>query len=137
MVHALRSVHQLLRPSGVLIDIRPLDERAEFLVAAGGQEHHAGWMQETDGGIEYPLAEAALNTARARGLFTLQAERSFQFQHHARSFAALRAYLVDTWSDALISPAIETEVERLLREAGPRAEVVLRETGWMRRLTVC
>ena len=134
MVHALRTVHGLLRPSAVLLDIRPLDERAEFLVLDGAEERHAGWMQETDGGIEYPRAEQAMRQAIAEGLFALEAERSFPFLHHAPDFPAMRAYLADTWSDALIDPAIETEARRLLGSAGRGAELVLRETGWMRRL---
>ncbi len=134
MVHALRSVHTLLRPSAALVDIRPLDERAEFIVVDDGLEHHAGWMRETDDGIEYRQAEQAMRDALAEGLFGLEAERSFPFLHHARTFPALRAYLADIWSDALIDPAVEMEAGRLLESAGPHAEVILRETGWMRRL---
>lgn len=134
MVHALRTVHGLLRPAAVLVDIRPLDERAEFLVIDRGTEQLAGLMRETDEGIEYRQAEAALRQAMSERLFALEAERSFPFIHHARSFPELRAYLEDTWSDAVIDPAIEAKTGRLLREAGPAAEAVLRETGWMRRL---
>jgi len=134
MVHALRSVHSLLRPSGALIDIRPLDERAEFIVVDTGVEHHAGWMRETDDGIEYRQAEQAMRDAFAENLFGLEAERSFPFIHHARTFPELRAYLEDIWSDAVMGPELEREAGRLLDAAAPGAEVVLRETGWMRKL---
>jgi len=134
MVHALRTVHGVLRPAAVLVDIRPLDERAEFIVVDAGVEHHAGWMRETDDGIEYRQAEQAMRDALAQGWFSVEAERSFPFLHHAATFPALRAYLADIWSDALIDPAVEVEADRLLASAGPDAEVVLRETGWMRKL---
>ena len=134
MVHALRTVHGLLRPGGVLLDIRPLDERAEFLVIDGGDDRLAGVMQETDEGIEYPQAEAAMRDAIGEGLFVLEAERAFPFIHHARTFPELRAYLEDIWSDAVMGPGLEREAGRLLEAAGPGAEMALRETGWMRRL---
>jgi len=134
MVHALRAVHGLLRPAAVLVDIRPLDERAEFLVIDRGAERLAGLMQETDEGIEYRQAEAAMRHAITEGLFAFEADRSFPFIHHARSFPELRGYLEDIWSDAVMGPELEREAGWLLASAGPGAEIVLRETGWMKKL---
>lgn len=132
MVHALRRVAATVAPGGQVIDIRALDEKAEFLVAG----RVCGVMRETDEGIEYRQAEAALREALALGIFRLAAEHPFTFRHHAPDLAAMRAYLADIWTDAIIDPQVARAVDEALAEAGPAAEVVLRERGWHRVLTV-
>jgi hypothetical protein len=151
MVHALRRVAGLVTPAGQVIDIRSLDEKAEFLVCADRavstsveqavnpacprHDVHAGWLNETDEGIEYRQAEAALQTALAEGVFVLLAQHRFAFRHHAPDLPAMRAYLAETWTDAIIEADVERAVTEAFQKAGGRAEVVLCETGWMRVLS--
>ncbi|HSK08562.1 MAG TPA: hypothetical protein VK911_03235 [Vicinamibacterales bacterium] len=130
MVHALRRVAGMVVPGGRVIDVRSLDERAEFLVGPSS----CGHLRETDEGIEYRQAELALQTALAAGVFTLESEHPFSFRHYAPGLAAMREYLAATWKDAVILPEVAHAVEAALAEAEPGAEVVLRETGWMRVL---
>ncbi|MBP1635777.1 MAG: hypothetical protein H6Q10_2351 [Acidobacteria bacterium] len=137
MVHALELAAGMLAPGGQVADIRALDERAEFLVPrpGGGPPRSCGFLRETDEGIEYRQAEAALKEALARGVLTLVSEQPFTFRHHASSLPAMRAYLADTWTDAIIDPDVAAAIEAALAAAGPGAELVLRESGWMRVLT--
>ena len=132
MVHALRFVHALLADNGCLVDVRPVSERAEFIVRGPGGPAHAGYLAETDEGIEYRRAEDALHTTVGLGLFVIDIERTFTFSHHARSLGVLRAHLAATWTDAVILPAVAGRVERLMAAGGEGTEVVLRETAWMR-----
>jgi hypothetical protein len=137
MVHALRRAAGMLAPGGQVIDIRALDEKAEFLVVAPGPAppRFCGLMRETDDGIEYGQAEAALTEALALGFLELAAEHPFTFRHHAPDLAAMRAYLAETWTDFIIGPDVERAVTGALAQAGPGAEVILREKAWMRVLT--
>jgi hypothetical protein len=134
MVHALRHVHRLLADGGCLIDIRPVNERAEFIVQGPAGSWHAGWLTETDDGIEYRRAEDALHEAIRSGLFVVDAERTFTFSHHASSLQALRAHLAATWTDAVIQPPVAERVERLMAAGAEGMEVVLWETAWTRVL---
>lgn len=134
MVHALEKVHGLLAPGGRLIDIHPPTERARFQVRVGTRLFHAGWMRETDEGIEYRNAERALKMAVSSGLFVVERQGSFEFLHHARTLDRLRQHLSETWSDAIIDDEVALRVETLLRRARGRGEVILRETARIRRL---
>ena len=134
MVHALQTVHGLLADAGCVVDIRPVDERAEFIVRGPRGTAHAGYLAETDEGIEYRRAEGAFRTAVDSGLFEVDVERTFTFSHHARSLEALRAHLAATWTDAVILPRVAERVAGLMAAGGEDAEVVLRETAWMRVL---
>ncbi len=133
MVHALRSVHNLLADHGCLVDVRPVNEQAEFIVRGPRGSAHAGYLAETDEGIEYRRAEDALHTTVGLGLFVIDVERTFTFSHHARSLEALRAHLAATWTDAVILPVVADRIERFMAD-GDGTEVVLRETAWMRVL---
>jgi len=131
MVHALRRAAGLLAPAGQVIDIRALDEKAEFLVAG----RLCGIMRETDDGIEYGQAEAALKEALSLGILDLAAEHPFTYRHHAPDLASMRAYLADTWTDAVIAPEVAEAIDEALAQGGPGSEIVLRERGWLRVLT--
>lgn len=137
MVHALRRAGGLLAPAGQAIDIRALDEKAEFLVVPGGTSppRFCGIMRETDDGIEYGQAEAALKEALALGIFTLVGEHRFTFRHHASDLPSMRAYLADTWTDFIITLEVAEAIDEALAQGGPGSEIVLRERGWLRVLT--
>ena len=134
MVHALETVHGLLAPGGRLIDIHPLTERAEFQVRVGGELVHAGWLRETDGGVEYTNAERAQASVVESGLFVLEANRTFSFVHHADSLATMRVHLARTWKDAILDDEVAHRIQALLTQAGPGGELLLREEPRMARL---
>ncbi len=113
MVHALREIRDLLKPNGALIDIRPNGELVEFIRQYGNGELFIGHLQETDDYIEYRQAEAAVQEVVADGLFRFEKRGEFIFQVHADSFAALKSFLDENWSDALITEDVIAEAKRL------------------------
>ncbi len=113
MVHALQEIRDLLKPNGVLIDIRPNGELVEFIRPHGDGELFIGHLQETDNYIEYRQAEAAVQEVVAEGLFHFQKRGEFTFQVHADSFSALKSFLDENWSDALITEDVIAEAKRL------------------------
>jgi hypothetical protein len=48
MVHALETIHELLTPNGILIDLRPKGIPAEFWGCLGDVSKHLGQINETD-----------------------------------------------------------------------------------------
>ena len=113
MVHALREIYDLLKPNGFLIDIRPNGELVEFVRPHQGGELFIGHLYETDDYIEYRQAEAAVQEVITDGLFQTQKTGEFIFQVHADSFAELKTYLDENWSDSLITEEVIAEAKRL------------------------
>jgi hypothetical protein len=126
MVHALEQIHDLLKPTGFLIDIHPNSEPVEFLYPLDGGEQLIGYMQETDDYIEYRQADEAIETAISKGLFQVLKTGEFEFRTHADSFDELKAFLEENWSDAVITDDVIANAKRLEREYGKR-KVFLRE----------
>jgi hypothetical protein len=134
MVHALEKTAGLLVPGGVLIDIHPTTELARVEVRGGGRTVPAGVINETDGGIEYRQADAAVADVLGRGLFRCQRTTAFAFVTYAGSLAELRDHLADAWTDAVIDDTSARLIEDLLAQAGEGGEVLVRERVGMSRL---
>ncbi len=126
MVHALKEIRELLKPNGLLIDIRPNGELVEFIRPLDDGEHFIGYLQETDDYIEYRQAAAAIQEVVAAGQFRIKKTREFTFQTHADSFTELQTFLDETWSDALITEDVIAEAKRLDEEFDT-GKVVMRE----------
>ena len=134
MVHALETVHGLLKPDGRLIDIHPSDEPPPFIVRSGERSEMAGWLEETDDFIEYGQAEGALDQAVSARLFTVEKQSAFIFNAHADTFAELSAYLAANWSDSVIPPDTAAHAEALQKTARGKTDILLREHVRISRL---
>jgi hypothetical protein len=128
MVHALETVHGLLKPDGRLIDIHPKGEPPPIIVRSGEGSEIAGWLEETDDFIEYGQAEAALAQVVRERLFSVEKQSYFIFNTYADTFAELSAYLEANWSDAVIPSDTATHAEALETAARGKTEALLRET---------
>jgi len=77
-VHALRHVHGLLVPGGMLLDIHPVtEERVEVAGQNVGVIREPEWLT-----VDLPNSEAALRQATAEGLYELQAETEYDVLQH-------------------------------------------------------
>ena len=134
MVHALEQIHDLLKPfdqahdelGGYLIDIHPNGELNEFILPLVGQEHFIGYMQETDDYIEYRQADEAIETAVSMGLFQIVKTGKFEFRTYADSLDELKAFLEETWSDAVVTDDVIANARKLEKEYGEH-RIFLRE----------
>lgn len=134
MVDALRTIHDLLQPHGVLIEIHPAGHPPPIYVRVGGTTHLAGWVQESDDYEEYAQADAAIRTVIRRGLFVRERYESFTFITYADSLAELRAHLAEEWSDAVIEEQVAGQIEAWMSSATADKEIILQEIVSISRL---
>jgi hypothetical protein len=134
MVHALETVHDLLVPDGILIDIRPTGDPPPFEVHIDGQIFHAGWLRETDDFVEYFQARDALDETIQRGLFVLEREDTFTFYTYGSTMVELRDYLLAEWSDSIIDDETVRQAEELYAMPGRSIKAALHEMAHIARL---
>lgn len=142
MVHALEEAHRMLGPAGTLIEIHPIN---------------GAWIQvrtdddivfvEPDPGFdpddELRPTENAIRTVLDRGVFTLDAEREFDFLAYAPSARELREFfaLVGAYDQSPDDPTITrlrdelyARAQDVLDRSETDAQIVYREQARMSRL---
>jgi hypothetical protein len=144
MVHALEEIHRLLRSSGVLIDIHPVQEAARIEVISGGRVFYS--EAEPDASLEdYRQAETALADVVQRRLYMLESASEFDVLVHATSVRELadyveeaNAYEQDYKSEAeqVREKEFKKRIEQEMDKAGPGAGVAFRERARISRLSV-
>lgn len=129
MVHALEKIHQLIRPTGTLIDIHPSTEPPSIEIRLHDQFIAAGWLHETDECIEYELADQALATVMSSGLFALERSGTFGFLLYADTLADLQKHLAEEWKDAYIDDVTLMRAEELMSSIARNMESPSRQKG--------
>lgn len=116
MVHALKTIHDLLKPNGLLIDLRPKGIPAEFWGHKGGATELLGHIQETDDFVEYRHAAWAMEQAIDKKWFRLLDGGEYDFIIHADSFEELKSYLTIEWTDAVIPDDVRSNAVKFKAE---------------------
>lgn len=127
MVHALQTIHALLKPDGYLIDIHPTPDPAAIVVRLRDRLTPAGWIDEATDYVEYEWADEALRKIVESGLFALERSGAFEFVWHADSVADFSAYMAEDWLDATIDPITAMRVEEMLKTPEHDKEILVRE----------
>ncbi len=127
MVHALKTIHDLLKPDGILLDIHPTNEPAAIAVRLREQLIPAGWLQESDDYVEYEWADEALQQVVGDKRFAPAQAGTFQFVLHADSMSDLRAYLAEEWKDAIVDDVTAMRIEELLKLPVHDKEILISE----------
>jgi hypothetical protein len=127
MVHALETVHSLIKPGGVLLDIHPGTEKAWVEAQVNGKEYFLDVLEETDDYIEYGQANEALTKAVKQGLFSVEEAGKFIFIIHAGTMEEMRAYLAENWRDAVLNPSLESKAKDYLTSSVENFGILVRE----------
>jgi hypothetical protein len=127
MVHALETVHPLLKPGGVLADIHPGTEKAWIVAQVNGKEYFLDCVEETDDYIEYKQANDALAQVIERGLFTTEEAGQFTFIIHAATIEEMREYLTANWKDAILNESVDIKAREYLTSSVEHYEILVRE----------
>jgi SAM-dependent methyltransferase len=100
MVHALEETRRVLKPDGILIDIRPLNGQWQIEVAST-----RGFM-ETGHVTDFPeplnadrASNAAMKEVEARGWFQREQDGFFPFLYSWDTPSEMEEFVAEDWSD--------------------------------------
>lgn len=143
MVHALKQIHRLLQPDGVLIDIRPHPEGAFITLYQEDRVLFSERKRDYDSEDQL-AADRAIAEVLQQGLFDRDRSIEFVFNTHASSVPELRQYweeIVVAFDDEEQEPAqlaredrIFNQVEQLMSASSDWTTVAMRERCRMARL---
>jgi hypothetical protein len=126
MVHALREVWRVLRPDGILIDLRPAIEHCRIGIVRDGHFTDLGRLSESFDGSR--AANRAVAHVLGLKLFRMARRTRFECEILFSSPRALREWIAD-YGDVDDAPSNERLVQRAelaIRRWGGRAEIAAR-----------
>lgn len=115
MVHALQEAHRVLKPDGILIDIRPLNGQWPIEVAS------TRGLKETGRASDFPeplkadhASNEAMKEVEARGWFQREREEQFPFFYSWDTPSEMEEFVAEDWSEFI---ALDDAVKLATRSA--------------------
>jgi hypothetical protein len=100
MVHALEETRRILKPDGILIDIRPLNGGWPIEVASNGGVKETGHVEALPEPLSADRASnAAMREVEARGWFRREREELFPFFYSWDTPSEMEQFISEDWSD--------------------------------------
>ncbi len=98
MVHALDEIHRTLKPNGVLIDLRPLEDRWPLEVTSGSGHMQVGRLTDLPVAIaDDRAASDAMGEAESRGWFVKERELEFPFFYYWDTPSEIKEFMETEW----------------------------------------
>ncbi|HEY2982481.1 MAG TPA: hypothetical protein VGJ22_14955 [Anaerolineales bacterium] len=100
MVHALREVHRVMAPNGILVDLRPLDDRWPVEVSSARESREVGRLLDYDFALSSDrAANHAVEQIAAERRFEREREEYFPFLYYWDTPNEMQEYIADEWED--------------------------------------
>lgn len=115
MVHALAEVRRILKPDGVLIDIRPLNGQWPIEVASLREVKETGRVEDFPEPLNADRASnKAMQEVEARGWFTRDRQEFFSYSYSWDTPTEMEEWVADEWEDVV---ALREETKQATRSA--------------------
>ncbi len=128
MVHALEESWRVLRPNGVLIDLRTFSSYPPVEIVSGTESQSAGHIDDTMWLADDLATDEALDQVIERGLFEHHKADQFSFSLYWNSVDDMQAYAEDKCcQDEQIPRHVLRQAKRLADIAGDVAKIRIRQ----------
>ena len=99
-MHALQEIHRTLKPNGILIDMRPVEQNWAVEIVTAAEQKTAGWLTDMPDGIaDDAAAFRAIAEAESRGWFVKEREEEFSFFYYFDTPSEMKEFMDDEWED--------------------------------------
>ena len=126
MVHALQKAASFLNSGGVLIEVHDILDPPRIEVHAGGRANYIGQLLSSNDFEDQRYAEKALLQVIQNEFLNSVQSRIFEYLFYADSFADLNQWLEDSWEDAYMLDETKHLIDKLTKQDGKSAKIVLR-----------
>ncbi len=134
MVHALKKVHGLLVPGGLLINVHDRPRPPWIDVKEKGRAIRVGRILDNSDFHLLRRTDAALVQVETSGRYVVEKRIVFEYNTRIDDFDSFDGWLADTWESMYITPEDRARLDAAMANAGEGAEVVIRWRARMSRL---
>jgi SAM-dependent methyltransferase len=100
MVHALSEIRRTLKPNGILIDLRPVEDNWTVEVHSAAALKIAGHLNDMPlGQTDDKAAFATMRDVESRGWFTREREEEFAFFYYWDTPSEMKEWMDQEWDD--------------------------------------
>ncbi|NOH02478.1 MAG: hypothetical protein HND47_11250 [Chloroflexi bacterium] len=100
MVHALGEIRRTLKPNGMLIDLRPVEDRWRVeVVSSAGWQVSGSLTDQPIGVADDEAAFKAMREAESNGWYVKEKEGEFDFFYYWDTPSEMREYMQSEWED--------------------------------------
>lgn len=120
MVHALSEIRRVLMLNGIMIDLRPLQDRWPIEVTSGGDAREAGRVQDLPGLLaDDEAANRAMARTAEQGWFFREREEFFPYCYSWDTPSEMEEWVETEWQDFV---SLDEETRRTTRSAWSLAD---------------
>lgn len=123
MVDALRRVHRMVTPTGLVVDVHPTEVPAALYV----EGRPVGDLDAADAPMRHAAADSAVPAAIDAGLFSEVASTEFEFFTYADTVEELRDHVAANWRNTRIGPETVARAQKALASAPAGTRPAVRE----------
>jgi hypothetical protein len=129
MVHALREACRVLRPGGLLIDLRPIVSGPPVDVLGGDQVALAGRLDDSSDSADAAACEEALRVAVEQGWLRPHETDAFSYSMYWDTTEQMLEYVTAHWGEVQVPEDVVVRAQQL-------ADVAVRPVRIRIRLTM-
>src|ERR1700737_15691 len=120
MVHALAQIHRVLRPGGVVADLRPdrfasprqpQPQLPKIYWASHRRERLQGVLEKAPENLrKHRAATRTVKQVIQRGFFLLERTETFSFRYHFKNLGVFERWLRTGWKESFLRPSVYTRL---------------------------